>query len=139
MNVFEAIYCSQYYELKKTGRDPMKGRTNGTIFIAAIVMLVIISVIVLIAHFSPGGSMSRFFRGTGLSGRSTGKILGLGGIAIIGAILHFTIGSKSSYQKMIARWEQLPDDVLKGSGKKALITFGVVFVIFLLVMFSNFL
>ncbi len=139
MNVFEAIYCSQYNELKKTGRDPLKGRTNGTILIAAMLTLLLIAAVVLVGRFSSQGSaLAHFFLRIGLSGRSVGKVLAFGLIAATAGILHFTIGSPAAYAKMIARWEQMSDDVLKAAAKKALIAFVTVFVLFLIAMLMVF-
>ncbi|MCD6011997.1 MAG: hypothetical protein K0Q79_1859 [Flavipsychrobacter sp.] len=138
MNLIQTIYCSQYYELKKSGRDYTKGRTNGTVLVAAILLLIIIAVIVPYCVYVPGNGIDRMFRGTGMSGRAMGKILGLGGLALLYGILNFTAGSKSSYDRMIQQWENMSDDELKATVKKAMKIFFVAFGLFLIAMIAAF-
>lgn len=137
MNWLETIYCSQYYELKTTNRDPMKGRNNGTVLAAAILMLVIISAIVLYCRLSPGNPIDHLFRGSHLSGRSIGKIIGLVGLGAIYGILYLTFGSPASYDKLVKKWETLPAETLARTKKTSLIIFGVAFVAFLIVIFTG--
>ena len=137
MTLIETIYCSQYYELKKTGRDPMKGRLNATLLTAAMILLLLVCVGFIVDHAASRPIISRFFIhgiGAGFSGRFIGKMVALLGMASIGGVLHITYGSEAHYRKMIAEWEQLPDDVLNKTPVKALKIFGVVFGAFLLVM-----
>lgn len=138
MNLAETIYCSQYYEIKKNGKDPAKGRTNGTVLVAAMILLLLVSVIVVYNVYMPGNGMDRLFRGTGISGRSMGKIIGLGGLAALYAILNFTVGSKSSYERMMRQWETMPDEELKATVKKALKIFFSVFLFFIVAMIAAF-
>lgn len=138
MNLIQTIYCSQYYDLKKNGRDHTKGRTNGTLLVAAMMLLILVSVIVLYNVYMPGNGMDRFFRGTGISGRAMGKLLGLGGLAALYALLNFTVGSKSSYNRMIQQWQGLSDEELKNASKTALKVFLTVFVAFIGAMIAAF-
>ncbi len=141
MSIIETIYCSQYYELKKMGKDPMKGRINGTLLSATIILLSLATLFVVFNYFSHSHWLSHYFRGHlegGMTGRSTGKILGLLGLLIVGGILNFTYGSKERYQRMIMDWEQMSEDVLQQTIKRSLKIFGVVFGSFLLVMILNF-
>jgi hypothetical protein len=140
MNYIETIYCSQYYELKKMGKDPMKGRLNATLLTAAMILLLLICVGVIVDHTASRPVISRFFLhgiGKGMSGRSLGKIIALVGMASIGGLLYVTYGSEARYKRMIEEWDQLPDEVLKKTPIRALKIFGVVFGAFLLVMILN--
>ena len=141
MNIIETIYCSQYYELKKSGRDPMKGRLNGTLLSATVILLVVISVGVIIDHYSKGHFFKHVFRINlehSYSARTIGRILGLVGIVVVGGILNFTYASKARYQKMIVDWEQLPEALLENAIKRSLKVFFAVFGAFLLVMILSF-
>ena len=141
MGPFEIIYCSQYYELKKNGRDPMKGRLNGTILSAVMLMLVVAALVIVFTYFVPHNPISEFFRSTinrRGSGRSTGKFVGLLCTAALGFIVWLTIGSKKNYEQMIEGWQQLPDEVLKKTIKQSLFLFLASFAIFLGSMFFLF-
>ncbi len=142
MNLIETVYASQYYELKKTRKDPLAGRTNGTVLSAAMILLILIALGSTIDHFNSHHPISHFFRHgfmSGFSGKFVGKMIALLGMVGIGLFLNVTYGSKDRYTQMIAKWEQLPEEELKGCNKKAMITFGVVFLIFLLGIGLNFL
>jgi hypothetical protein len=142
MNMIETIYASQYYELKNSGRDIQSGRTSGTMLVATMILLLLIAAGSTIDHFNSHQPISHFFRHgfmSGFSGKFIGKMIALVGIVGIGFLLNYTYGSKARYADMIASWEQLPEDELKGCTKKAMATFGIVFLIFLLGMGLNFL
>lgn len=141
MNLIETIYCSQYYELKKSARDPLKGRLNGTLLSATILILAIISGCVILNKVLPGHFLSHFFSGaeeTGLSGKSMGKVLGALALLIIGGLLNFTIGSKTNYEKKIMTWERMPEHELEGTIKTSLKIFGFTFGVFLLIILAGF-
>jgi hypothetical protein len=127
MNWIETIYCSQYYELKQKGRDPMKARLNGTLLTT--VMLLLATVVLVKAgqkyipwHLPTDSNIS-------------GKSLGFVALVVVGGIINFTIGSEKRYRKMITQWQQLPDDVLKATIKRSLWYFLVVFAAFLFAVF----
>lgn len=133
MNFIETIYCSQYYELKKSGRDPQKGRLNGTLLSATVLILGLVGLFLVVNKFVPGHLISSG-SGYGFSGRFIGKIVAIVLLLVIGGILSFTIGSKENYNKMILQWEQLPESVLEQTIKTSLKIFGIVFGLFLLVI-----
>ncbi|CAN5450836.1 hypothetical protein BH09BAC6_BH09BAC6_35860 [soil metagenome] len=141
MNFFETIYCSQYYELRKSGRDPQKGRLNGTLLSATILILGIVSAAVIMNKILPGYFSSHFFSDaaeTGFSGKAMGKVLGALALLIFGGLLNFTIGSKTNYERMMLKWEWLPEHELEKTIKTSLKIFGITFGIFLLIIVGNF-
>jgi hypothetical protein len=133
MNAIETIYCSQYYELKKSGRDPQKGRLNGTLLSAVIIILAMVG-IGLAANKFIGGHLLGGLSNSGFSGKFIGRIVGLVLLLVVGGTLSFTYGNQQNYNKMIQRWEQLPADVLEQTVKTALKIFGITFGLFLVVI-----
>ncbi|MGG9962217.1 hypothetical protein [Ferruginibacter sp. SUN106] len=127
MNWIETVYCSQYYELKEKGRDPMKARLNGTLLTATMLLLAGVVLFKLGYKYIPW----QLPADSNISGKAMGQVLGLAGLVIVGGIINFTIGSQKQYLKMIERWQQLPDDVLKATIKKSLRYFLIVFAAFL--------
>ncbi|MGC4101110.1 hypothetical protein [Ferruginibacter sp.] len=93
MNWIQTIYCSQWYELKQKGRDPMKARLNGTLLTAVMLLLLLAVVVILGRKYIPWQLPSH----TGISGKAVGQVLGLVGIAVVGGVINFTIGSEKNY------------------------------------------
>lgn len=137
MNFIETIYCSQYYELKKSGRDPEKGRLNGTLLNATVLILGLIAIVVLINKFA-GNQLVNSLPSWGFSGKFIGRIVAIVLLLVIGGTFSLTIGSRANYNKMMQRWEQLPVAVLEQTIKSALNIFGITFGVFLLVMIVSF-
>lgn len=139
MRFLELIYFSQYYELKKSGRDPQKGRINGTLLSAVIIILNLASVIMLLFRYAPNTLLINWldhefgdYRGSGKAlGQLTGAIL----IITIGGLLWITAGSKKSYNKIAEKYQQLPDEVQHRTIRQALMIFLISFVLFLLLIF----
>ena len=133
MNLIETIYCSQYYEMKKSGRDPQKGRLNGTLLSSVIIILVLVGIGLAANKFASNhlvGGLTRM----GFSGKFIGRVIGLLLLLAVGGALSFTFGSQANYNKLVLKWEQLPVEVLEQTVKKALKIFGVTFGIFLVVV-----
>src|SRR3569833_1059960 len=86
MNLIETIYCSQYYEFKKSGRDPQKGRLNGTLLSAVIIILGGVGVFLVFNKFIGSHLVSGLSSG-GFSGKFIGKMVGLVLLLIIGGTL----------------------------------------------------
>ena len=138
MNFIETIYCSQYYEMKKSGRDPQKGRLNGTLLSAVVIMLGLVG-IVLAANKFIGSHLLNSLPSLGFSGKFIGRIVAVVLLIAIGGTLRFTIGSQVNYNKKMLEWEQLPVEVLEQTVKSSLKIFGITFGVFLLVMVIGFL
>ena len=139
MNIFSIIYFSQYYELKEKGKDPLKGRLNGTLLSAVVIMLNLVSLGLIVAAVSPHNlfvqKITDFFEGFSGDAKSTGKLLGLLLMIITGGLLWLTIGSKKGYLKIAERYMQLPDELQKKTIKQGLVIFLVSFAIFLFCIF----
>ena len=84
MTFLEALYGSQYYEIHQRGKDGNKGRLNGNVFLAALIVLFILAVLMVCISFVPGfnDSMTKSVRS--VFGYSTGKSIGnVSGVAPI--------------------------------------------------------
>lgn len=64
-----------------------------------------------------------------------GEFIGPVLLISIGGILRFTIGSKTSYNKIAEKYKQLPDEIQARTIKKSLLIFLVSFVILLILIF----
>jgi hypothetical protein len=128
MGFLEALYGSQYLELEQNGKDGNKGRLNGNIFLAVLIMLSLFVIVMLCFKFLPGfekninRSINKLF-GYGNSGKAIGKILAVPLIALIYFICVSTVGSKQNFKRKIETFLQYPADVQKGATKKILLPF----------------
>ncbi|MEO7311962.1 MAG: hypothetical protein ABIX01_16270 [Chitinophagaceae bacterium] len=134
MSPIETIFCSQYYELKKGGRDAAKGRLNATILTSVLLMMLLAGFLIILTYFVPHNPIAAFLksatRAVGYS-RWSGKLLGVGCAAILGLIVWLTFGSKTNYERMAVGWDQLPDAVLQKTIRKSLYIFFILFGFFL--------
>jgi len=141
MRFIEIIYFSQYYELKKTGKDPMKGRLNGTLLSATIIILNLVSLTLLLFKVAPHSDITRSihhaFSGYQGSGRAMGKLLGLLLISVIGGLLWLTIGSEASYKRIAEKYMLLTEEEQKKTIKQSLIIFLFSFALFLVLIFTT--
>lgn len=127
MTFLEALYGSQYYEIHQKGRDGNKGRLNGNLFLAALIILFIFAVVMISISFVPGFNeeLTRNIRsifGTS-KGSSIGKIIAIPLMAIIYFILSITVGSKENFKRKAEIFMQYPDEVKKNANKKILLPF----------------
>ena len=133
MTFLEALYGSQYYEIHQKGRDGNKGRLNGNIFLAVLVILFLFAVLIICISFAPGFNemLTKSIRNVfGYStGKSIGKILAIPLMAIIYFILAKTIGSEENFKKKVKAFMQYPDEIKKKANKKLLIPFFILGVI----------
>jgi hypothetical protein len=140
MHFLEIIYFSQYYELKKSDRDPMKGRLNGTLLSATIIILNLVSLWLMLLRLAPHSAPVHFvqhlFSGYEGSGRFLGKLIGAALLAVLGGALWNTVGSEKSYLKIAEKFKQLPDEAQQKTVKQALGIFFFSFVLFLLMTFT---
>jgi len=139
MRFLEIIYFSQYYELKKSGRDPQKGRLNGTLLSATILILNIASIFIILFKVAPYLRIVQWlkdlFTGYEGSGRMLGRLIGAILLIAIGGLLWLTIGSKSSYNKIAEKFMQLSEESQQKTIKQSLFIFLFSFVLFLILVF----
>jgi hypothetical protein len=136
MNVFEAIFMSQYAELKKNGRDTSKAKINGIVLVGVMLMLNFFTIVLFIVFHMHGTAPARWLEDVGDifgSGRSGGRLMALVSMAVLCGITYWWMGSDKSYQKMIAEFETLDTTAQKAVSKKGLMYFIVSLVIFLAV------
>lgn len=135
MNVFKALYCNQYYELKPKGKEAA-ARTNGTRLLAVGIALNIITVVVYIMIFSEdftdafGDLITDTFGRR--SGRSVGKFVALIPFLISLPLIRYTLGKESSYDALIAEFESLSAEEQKQVSNKGLYYFFVSMGVFML-------
>ncbi|EDP95132.1 hypothetical protein U8527_13035 [Kordia algicida OT-1] len=103
MTVIDALYGSQYYDLKSKGYDVQKGRLYGNLLFAATIMIYLFVIVIFWSFFSEDFTkdLTRFLRS--IFGRSTGKMIGkviaIPLIAIIYLMIALFFGSKKQYEK----------------------------------------
>lgn len=135
MNVFQSLYCNQYAELVKTGRDENKARTNGLLLSAVCITLNILTLFYLL--FVSNDVVSNWIENftIGLDGKSMGKLLGVVVIGIVWLILRYTIGTEMYFKNAIEQYNASGEVDKKSINKKAMIyCFGSV-AIFIAVVF----
>lgn len=139
MRFLEIIYYSQYYELKKAGKDPLKGRVNGTLLSATIIMLNLGSALLLLFKLAPHSGIARWlkhlFSGYDGSGKALGKIIAALLLVVVGGLLWFTISSVSSYNRIAEKYMQLPEETQQKTIKQSLFLFMFSFALFLIFLF----
>lgn len=139
MHLLETIYYSQYYELKKSGRDPQKGRINGTLLSATVIILNLMSAFFILHKVAPNSGVVQWvdhlFTGYSGTGKTLGKLIAALLLLGIGGLLWFTIGSASSYNKLAEKFMQLPENVQGKTVKQALFIFLFSFGLFLITVF----
>lgn len=141
MTFLQALYGSQYAEITQRGKDGAKGRFNGNIFLAAFVILLLITIIALAVTISP--SLSRSFTSAAEriagynSGKTTGKLLAIPVMALCYFIISRTIGSETNYNRIIAEFNQLPAEQRSKANKKVLIPFFIVLAVFFVLAMSS--
>lgn len=140
MTYLEALYGSQFYEISQRGGDGKKGRTNGNMFLAVFIILVVVDILML-GILSDAVFKNEFtaviHRWFGeMTGKSIGKLLGLVLFGIIYFIIIKTIGTEKNYNRIIDNFMQYPDEIKKKANKKILIPFFILLVILLIGAFS---
>lgn len=140
MKFIETIYFSQYYELKKSGKDPMKGRLNGTLLSTTVIILNLVSIILVLFRVAPHSSATLFiqhlFAGYEGSGRALGKLVAIALLTVIGGLLWNTIGSEQSYKRIAEKYMQMPEEVQQKTIKQSMLTFLFSFAVFLVLIFT---
>ncbi len=132
MTFLQALYGSQYKEIKDRGGDASKGRTNANLFLSVFFLLILILLFLLASKILPVPTPDT----SGISGRAIGKLLAIPLIAIVYFIIINTIGTKTSYKKMVDEFYMLPSRVQETANQKILVPFFVILaLIMMLVIF----
>ena len=141
MRLLHIIYFSQYYELSRSGRDPQKGRINGTLLSAAIIILNIVSIVLLLFRFAPHSGITYWLRhsvsGYSGEGKALGRLVAAVLMSVISGILWVTSGSKRSYNRIAENYLQLPEESQKKTIKQSLYIFLFSFGLFLILVFTT--
>lgn len=126
MNIFKALYCNQYYELKPKGKGAA-ARTNGTRLLAVGIALNIITIVVFMMIFSGyftdafGDMVTDIFGRR--SGRSLGRVIALIPFLIALPLIRYTLGTEANYNTLIAGFESLSPEEQKRVSTKGLYYF----------------
>ena len=140
MTYLEALYGSQYDEIKRNGKDGNKGRLNGNIFLTAFLLMFIITVILAVCYLVPqiSHSLGRMLLNTfGNNGKFTGKLLAI----VFGGIFYFiinkTIGTQENFTHYVDNFLAYPEETRNKAGKMLLIPFFIVLVLMFVLAFLN--
>lgn len=133
MTFLETLYGGQYYEIYQRGGDTSKGRINGNIFLAVLVMLLFMDIILISIAFNASfpdmlGSVLKNWFGE-MSGRSIGKLLAVVFIGACYFVLTKTIGTEKKYSRLVEKFMQYPEAEKNKAKWKALIPFGLLLVV----------
>ena len=143
MNLIQALYCNQYYELKPKGKA-YAARQNGTVLTALALLLYFFGVIFLLVTIFP--EVSDWF-GDGLKktfgrqqGRMAGRLIAAAAFFALFGLVKLIWDRPVYYNRTIEAFEALPDDRQKEVSKKGLRFFMVSLAVFIpaLVLFFLF-
>jgi hypothetical protein len=134
MTFLEALYGSQYYEIQQREKDGNKGRLNGNLFLAALIMLLLFAVVMVLISLMPGfeKSLTKSIRhtfGNNISGASIGRLIAIPLLAFIYFAIIYTVGSKKQFAEKVAAFMQYPDEVKKKANAKLLIPFFLLLIV----------
>ncbi|WP_420385368.1 hypothetical protein [Roseivirga sp.] len=126
MNILQALYCNQYYELKPKGKEAA-ARVNGNRLLGIALAFNFILLVILTMLASPDftdafSDMVRDIFGRRQS-RTVGKLIALIPFLIFLPLVQFTIGRQSTYDRLIARFELMPESNKKQISRKGLVYF----------------
>ena len=141
MTFLEALYGSQYYEIHQKGRDGNKGRLNGNLLLAALVVLFVFAVVMLCISFEPGFNETLTRTSLNIFGQTKAsairKILAIPLTASVYILLSITAGSKENFDRKVDAFMQYPDEIKKNANKKALLPFLILGIIVFGLAFYN--
>ena len=134
MTFLEALYGSQYQEIKSKNGDTTKARFNANLFLSAFVMLLFFILIVILATIFPNLNLgfTKFIKS--IFGYSTGKTIGrliaLPAFFIIYISIKFTLGNKIRFEKTVTTFLLYSEEEKNKANKKILIPFFILIGIF---------
>jgi len=140
MTYLEALYGSQYDEIKRNGKDGNKGRLNGNIFLTAFLIMFLTTAILALCYFVPtiSDNLGRALRNTfGNNGRFTGKILAIVFGGLIYFIVNKTVGTQENFTHHVDNFLAYPEETRNKAGKMLLVPFFIVLVLLFALAFLN--
>lgn len=136
MTFLDALYGSQYNDILKSGKDGLKGRFNGNIFLAAFSIMIIICLLLILIHvpgfehiLQPSGFVRNF------SGKFIGKMLAIPLMAGLYYLLSSTIGNQDNFNSHVNNFLQAPDKERDNANTQVLIPFFVVLALIIVLCF----
>ncbi|WP_316766865.1 hypothetical protein [Pedobacter frigiditerrae] len=140
MTYLEALYGSQYDEIKRNGKDGNKGRLNGNIFLTAFLIMFLTTAILALCYFVPqiSNGLGRMLRNIfGNNGKATGKLLAV----IFGGLIYFiinkTIGTQENFTHYVDNFLAYPEDTRNKAAKMLLVPFFIVLALMFVLAFLN--
>jgi len=135
MTFLEALYGSQYQELKDRGTVAAKGRLNGNVFLTAFIIVIILVVLMSIMSFSDyynstWNAAAERLAGD-ISGKQFGEALAIPVFALIYFVVLKTVGTAANYERLTNNFMQYPDEIKSKANKKLLVPFFVLLAILL--------
>ncbi|HAA15244.1 MAG TPA: hypothetical protein DCE41_27530 [Cytophagales bacterium] len=112
MNLIQALYCNQYFELKPKGKADM-AKKNGTALTAIALVMYVFGFIFLAMIISPGldeamGDLLKDIFGR-RQGRMVGRLVALVVFAAIFGIVKLVWDREPVYQATIQQFERMPE------------------------------
>lgn len=141
MTFLEALYGSQFSEIKAQGKDGSKGRVNGNLFLTAFLILFLVTAVLLLAFLIPlinrgvGSVIKNVF--SEFSGSAIGKIIALILMVFIYFIVNKTVGNIESFTKYVNNYLICPKEVRKKATAKLLIPFFMLLISTFILAFLN--
>ena len=135
MNVLQAIFCSQYLELSKKGKGHA-AYTNGLVLCAVAIALNLLTILFVLIGFNlnPIGNIQKIFGP--MSGRTAGRIIAFGLIAVLFVILRYLLLTKNWFNRTVHNFEQLKDQQKKKVVFRAIIYLVASLLIFFVSIFT---
>ncbi|HNF49238.1 MAG TPA: hypothetical protein PLF48_07670 [Chitinophagales bacterium] len=144
MSYLEALYGSQYAELVQNGHSGENGRTNGNLFLTAIIIMSflcgfgVLMLILSALHFPANEWLNNIAVSTGLTGKKMGIFVALPLLIIIYFILNKSLGNEEQYKKYCAAYMQATNEEKESANKKTLRPlFGLIILFFVIIFLST--
>lgn len=138
MNIFKAIYCNQYFELKQKGKE-VQARYNGTILTSIALVLILFGTYIFLITWFPDieRAINRAIRKVvgRTTGRMMGKLIAFVFMVISYVVIRWTIGTQRNYEQLITTFDKMPIHDQEKISKKGLKAFigTIVFIVISLI------
>jgi len=137
MNVLQALFCNQYDELVKTGRDGNKARKNGLILCSVCITLNLFSFFAIFFRTAPFFTNYIESASEYLDGKAIGRFLFAIVFGLLLLILRYTMATEKYFNDLVSKFNELGEADKKVLNRKAMIyCFGSV-IVFILIALSS--